>query len=149
MNIHSHLINLARFFLGELAIRVARIDDSEHGSVEAVTAGGVPCTFEFSYRTEGIWSEGIEFSFERGRIAIQLPAPFRPDGAATVILESAGARKTVRTFEGMPWAFQRQAHAFVEDVRKRAEPLAGGRDALGDLRFTEDAWRATLEARVP
>ncbi|MBV8600664.1 MAG: Gfo/Idh/MocA family oxidoreductase [Candidatus Eremiobacteraeota bacterium] len=149
LNVHSHLVNLVRLYVGEPAIRVARIDDPNEGTIEAVTAGGVPCTFEFAYGTEGVWTEGIEFTFERGRISLELPAPFRAGGAATIVLESAGARRAVRTFPGVSWAFERQAQAFADDVRERREPLASGRDSLGDLRFTEAAWRATLEAAVP
>jgi predicted dehydrogenase len=44
------------------------------------------------------------------------------------------------------WGFRRQADAFIDDILFGRLPLAGGADALDDLRLVEQIWRRQLES---
>jgi predicted dehydrogenase len=88
------------------------------------------------------WTEGVEVVFEKGRLLIEFSSPMLQNQPARVQLSRAGDRnETVLPRAPWTWAFRRQAEAFLNDVTTNSNPLASGRDALGDLQLAEAIWR--------
>ena len=138
-NVYIHDVNLIRYFLGD-DIQVAHVRIGRANSRHVIfEAGTVPVYLEMGEQDGTRWREGMELTFEKGDLTINLPEPMDHSRGAEVILRRAGADPVQRTSEG--WAFKRQADAFVEDVLGRRNPLASGRDSLGDLALIEQVWR--------
>jgi predicted dehydrogenase len=144
-NAGSHDLNLLRFFCPDLTLRAA--DRLPNGSVIAMLRWGeVPAMLEVSKTTAGRWLEGMEFLFERGRIAVNIPSPMAADKVAEVVLDDLAANQVGQVVPaGSGWCFARQADAFVDALTGGAPPLTAGSDGLADLVLTEKIWQG-LEA---
>ncbi|MEM7166611.1 MAG: Gfo/Idh/MocA family oxidoreductase [Planctomycetota bacterium] len=151
LNVYCHNLNLLRFLLGDFERVVhadlrpaARAGDAptglvsfDHGSFRSLLEVG-------SLRSEA-WHEVTEVFFERGKVTIHPPPAFLRNVAARVEVLRCDDSDTVETHT-LPasWAFQRQAAAFVEDVRAGATPRASSQDALIDLQWAERIWELEL-----
>jgi predicted dehydrogenase len=108
-----------------------------------------PAILEMAEAASVDWHEGVEVVFERGRLTLHFASPLLRNVPARVELVRADERReTIVPRVPWSWAFRRQAEAFVADVRAGREPLASGRDALGDMRLAEEIWRHHL-AKAP
>lgn len=144
INIHVHIINLARHLLGG-ALNTGWFDfqpaavSAAHGSI-----GGVPCSFEFAARHIDTWFEGIEFFFEKGCLSLRLQPPFDVARSADVIwTDESGADHSLNaTPPDVPqWQFQNQAAAFIQAVSAGNPDAAPAHDHLQDLVAIESMWR--------
>jgi predicted dehydrogenase len=134
-------LNLIRFFM-QKRIDVCHAQFVGTQCAAAIClAGDVPVTFEFAFRETGNWSEGVEFTFSKGVLTVNLPAPFAQNEIARVLLHLE--RKPVKLLKPRRrlWAFDVQAEAFVNDVKYRLPSIADGRDSADDLRIAEDIWK--------
>src|SRR5262249_21177057 len=103
LNVYSHIINLARFLLGPVAMmKESRILAFPRAEL-TLDFGGLPCAFSFDSQTSGPWREGIEICFERGGLMLTLPPPFMANREARIELASEG--RVTRLPEGTSWAF--------------------------------------------
>ena len=94
----------------------------------------------------GNWCEGVEIFFQRGRLTIELPPPLLKGTPARVTLQRGGDGNEIETFEvKQGWSFQRQARAFVDDLREDRVPLANGEDAVEDIRLAETIWKCLIK----
>src|SRR5262249_32913100 len=137
----SHIINLARYVLGASPALVESQVAMDGGGTFSLDFDGVPCAFELAQASAGPWQEGIEISFERGVVRIELRPPFAED-QARVFVESDGHRAELP--RDSSWAFRRQAEAFVADIAGRSRPLASGEDSLIDIALAEAIWKARV-----
>jgi predicted dehydrogenase len=143
LNVFSHIINLTRHLLGgSPALIESNIAMNGTGTF-SFDFGGVPCGFELANETAGPWREGIEISFERGVVTVELPPPFAEEEARVWIDE--GGRRTELPRE-KSWAFRRQAQAFVSDIIGHTRPLASGEDSVIDVALAEAVWKRSLDA---
>lgn len=151
LNVYVHIVNLLRFVVGEtpsvsfanLAHRRGQIIALEFGEFAAILELG-------NLETHGDWNEGIEIFFERGKLTLRLPQPLLRGATATVQVYHSDESRGATNYTTQPsWAFRRQAEAFVQDVMRRQEPVASGRDSLRDIELIEAIHSSTLERRAP
>lgn len=142
LNVFSHDLNLLRYLLGGTPEPRAVDFRRRNGRVALFDHQGVPVVLSFGEQQGTDWCEGIEASFERGRLRLDLPSPLAREETAHVSLTRGRATTTLDT--GWSWAFRRQADAFVDDCRFGRTPLASGADSIEDLRLAEHLWRIAL-----
>ena len=143
LNVHVHAVNWLRFLLGPLAVADA-IRDANGGYRIALTAAHVPVQLTCRDNGDGEWSEGVSIRFERGTLTMELPAPFRDGGTATISFHADDPAMAARLApHAVPpsWSFRRQAAAFISTIRTGALPIASGADAAADCAVAEAIWR--------
>ncbi|KZN47192.1 Gfo/Idh/MocA family protein [Pseudoalteromonas luteoviolacea] len=143
VNVHSHLLNFIRYFVGEkpsveyfntvspLAhICVMRVQDQlimlETGEVE-----------------QKHWQEKCTFIFERGQLVVTLPPALLRNVPATIELQQSGeiSQSTQLQVE-WSWAFKSQAATFIESVqKKKTDNVISAKEALVDIELAEDIWK--------
>lgn len=141
LNVFSHTINLARYMLGASPALVDSKVEMDGTGAFSLDFGGIPCAFELANDISGPWREGIEVTFERGAVTIELPPPFAEE-EARVFVDEDGRRSALPRDKS--WAFRRQAEAFVADITDVACPLASGEDSLTDIALAEAIWKARI-----
>jgi predicted dehydrogenase len=140
LNVHVHILNLARFMLGALAITSAtRRPDGVFDIGLKVRDSGVPIKISCSERRNGEWLEGLSFVFSGGTLTLRLPAPFR-DGESAMVEVSRENSAVERIAAPAGWAFRQQAQSFVATLAG-APAMASGEDAVEDLVLAEETWR--------
>lgn len=149
MNAASHDINLLHYFF-PAGLRLAHAASPAPGALTATFEhGAVPVIFELAKSASGVWLQGAEFVFEKGRLLLELPSPMAKDRVARVVIdENAGSPGRREPEVVAEWSFRCQARAFVGDLLERREPLASGAGALGDLRLIEAVWRRICNLEV-
>jgi len=145
LNVFIHDLNILRYLMNsEPEVRAVDLT-RRNGRLVTFDFGEFPAVLEMAEIASHDWQEGVEIIFERGRLTLQFQSPMLRNVPARVELTRAGEhRESVVLPLPKSWAFRRQAEAFVADVAARREPLASGRDAVGDLRLTEAIWRQHL-----
>ncbi len=146
MNVYSHDINLMRYLLGATPSVVHLDYRAGAGGVALFDFGTFPAVLEFGMFEHQGWREGVEIFFQRGRLTIELPPPLLKDTPARVMLHHGGDRNEIETLETKQgWSFQRQAQAFIDDLRDDRVPLASGGDAVEDIRLAETLWKGLVK----
>lgn len=145
LNVFLHDLNIIRYLAGTEP-QVRAVDFSRrNGRLVMLDFKEFPGILEMAEVASHDWQEGVEILFEKGRLTLQFPSPLLRNTPGRVELTRAGKNIEALTPRApWSWAFKRQAEAFVADVASGNEPLAGGRDALGDLRLAEAIWRRHL-----
>jgi predicted dehydrogenase len=143
LNVFSHIINLTRHLLGASPALVESSVAMNGSGTFSLDFGGIRCSFELANETAGPWREGIQLSFERGVVTIELPPPFA-EREARVWIDEGGRRSELPREKS--WAFRRQASAFVFDIVGHTRPLASGEDSVTDLALAEAIWKRSLDA---
>jgi predicted dehydrogenase len=145
VNISCHSFNLLRYFQpGAYRVEHAGMKN-RCGQIVVLTDGSRQAVLEFGDFAFNGWDESIEFYFNRGRLRIEYPTPMTRNVAARVELYKGGKEPTVICPQSPPrWSFALQAQAFVESILDGAPNIAGGEDALEDMRLVEDSWRKAL-----
>ena len=136
VNFYIHHVNLMRYLFNEdYEVRYA----DPAGIVMAVTsASGVPGILEMApYQTTTDWNETAQAYFERGYVAIELPAPLAHNraGKVTVFKDPGQGVPATTTVPTMPWrhAMRSQADSFVRLCKGEATHLCTAEDALSDI----------------
>jgi len=145
LNVFIHDLNIVRFLAGTEP-RVSAVDlRRRNGRLVMLDFDGFAAVLEMAEIASTDWQEGVEVLFERGRLSLQFASPMLRNVPARVELTRGADRPEVFVPRApWSWAFRRQAEAFVADVRAGREPLASGRDSLGDLRLAEAIWSRHL-----
>jgi predicted dehydrogenase len=145
LNVFCHSLNLLRFFF-DATPELRWVDfAARNGRVAVFRIKEAPVVLEMAEIEDPGWREGVEIRFERGCLAIDLPAPLS-GLPARVRLERADVPHRDDPEIVPSWAFRRQAEAFVRDVREGRTPLASGADAIEDLRLAEAMWQRHVKA---
>lgn len=150
INAASHDVNLIRYFFGD-ALDLRYADAPCDGALSAhFHCGGTPVTFECVASETGVWQQGAEFVFEKGRIALSIPSPMDTESVARVVIDDnaqgkadAYTRKTLET--PVEWCFKSQARAFIDHLTMGREILTSGEDCLRDMVMIENIWRKIVE----
>jgi len=143
LNVFSHIINLTRHLLGASPALIESNVAMNGTGTFSLDFGGVRCGFQLANETAGPWREGIQISFERGVVTIELSPPFAEE-EARVWIDEGGRRSELPRDNS--WAFRRQAEAFVSDIIGHTRPLASGEDSVIDLALAEAVWKRGLDA---
>ncbi len=145
LNVYCHTVNLLRYLMGRTpSVDYAQFERAD-GRVAVLDFGEWRAVLEAGRFTSRGWDESLEIYFAHGRLRVVLPPAMLRNVPATVELYQGGSIQQVQAPQcGWSWAFRRQAEAFVRDVQEGREPLAGGQDALDDMRLIDDLWRAAL-----
>jgi predicted dehydrogenase len=144
LNVFIHDLNILRYLVGATPT-VSAVDlRRPNGRLAMLDFGAFPGILEMAEIPSRDWQEGVEIRFERGTLTVAFNAPLASDRPARVVLTRVDAAEPEVFVPPPSWSFRRQAEAFVADVASGAEPLAGGRDALEDLRLAEAIWRCAL-----
>jgi len=140
LNVFVHDLNILRY-LTNCEPQVRAVDLTRpNGRVVTFDLGECFAILEMAEIAFTDWQEGVEILFEKGRLTLEFPSPMLRDVPARVRLTRAGERQDTLVPLPPSWAFRRQAEAFVSDITARREPLASGRDSVGDLRLAEAIW---------
>jgi predicted dehydrogenase len=146
MNAASHDLNLMHFFFPQGLTVIDGTAQSGEAVIGTLTADDVPVALEIVKSGPGLWLEGIEFLFEKGRLAIQIPSPMATDRCAQVTLQENEMAPREIVIEGNAgWSFERQAHGFIDILTGDARPLTSGEDGLRDIQLCESLWRKISE----
>jgi predicted dehydrogenase len=145
LNVFLHDLNMLRFLAGSEP-EVRAVDFAKkNGRLVMLDFKEFPAILEMAEIASHDWQEGVEILFEKGRLTLQFPSPMLRNTPARLELARAGATsETVQPRAPWSWAFRRQAEAFVADIAAGREPLASGRDGVGDLRLAEAIWSKHL-----
>lgn len=142
LNVYSHDLNILRYLFGATPTVVGVDFLRPRGKSALLAFDDVTAILECAESSGTRWSEGVDVIFERGRLSLAFPPPLLRNVSAAVSVHRAGADGPVSQVEQeWSWAFQRQAAAFVADIRAGRQPLASGADAVEDLRLAEALWR--------
>lgn len=146
VNSASHDLNLMHFFFPQgLTVLDARAQSGE-AVVGILSAGTVSVALEIVKSAPGLWLEGIEFLFEKGRLAVSIPSPMATDRCAEVTLQENKSSPRAVAIESVPgWSFERQAQGFVDALTKGNPPLTSGEEGLRDMELCESLWRKISE----
>tara|TARA_B100000029_G_scaffold429221_1_gene439501 strand:- start:169 stop:1233 length:1065 start_codon:yes stop_codon:yes gene_type:complete len=146
INAASHDINLAHYFFGNnLTLRHAELAPSE-GLTAFLVYKNTPVLFEWISAETGVWSQGIEFVFERGQVTLELPSPMDTSGITRIMIDDNAQSNTdgyTRTTPAVPmeWCFKSQARAFIDDLTGEGYSLTSGKDCLKDMVLIENIWK--------
>lgn len=144
-NVASHDVNLLRYFFPDDVEVVAGHCAAEASVVAVLRCGQATIVLEIAKSTAGLWLEGIELLFERGRISVVIPSPMACEGVSEVVLDDQRLGIAGRRIEtGRGWSFARQAAGFIDALVGGASPLTTGADGLADLKLTEEIWRRVM-----
>jgi predicted dehydrogenase len=148
VNAASHDLNLVTVFFEQDVEVLSAFSPSSNAVLATLAAGGVPIEFAITRSAIGVWREGIEFLFENGRLSIAIPSPMAVDQCARVVLEEnvEHAKRTV-VETGSGWAFERQAHGFIDALSGLRRPMTTGKDGLRDLQLCEQIWQRISGSR--
>ncbi len=141
LNAGSHDVNLLRFFFpDDIELLDARY--AEGSLTAAMRAGGCLVGLDVVKAAPGVWLEGAEFVFEKGRIALAIPSPMAVEGVTQVSVDDAG-RGAIGEVQpcGAGWSFAHQARGFVDALSGGARPLTDGAAGLADMQVMEQIWR--------
>ncbi|MBN2309033.1 MAG: Gfo/Idh/MocA family oxidoreductase [Candidatus Hydrogenedentes bacterium] len=142
VNYYIHQVNLMRHLLGEpYSVSYA---DPARVLLAVHSASGVPGVIEMSpYQTTIAWQEQALIAFERGYLALELPAPLasnRP-GSVTLYRDPGNGATPESITPELPWihAMRQQAINFIRAVRgAEGDALCQAPEALDDLRVARD-----------
>ena len=141
-NVFIHDVNLLRYLLGdEVRVRYADLRDRD-ARIAHLDFADFPAVLEMAELPIEEWREGVEVTFERGTLRLDLNAPLDPTPARVTLAYADGRREILTPPDG--WAFRRQAEAFVAEIASGAAALASGEDSVADLHLIEDIWRRHL-----
>jgi len=140
LNVFVHDLNIMRYVAG-MTPKIQNVDfRRKNGRLVNFDFGDFPGILEMAEVPFRSWQEGIEIVFEKGRMTLEFPSPLLPDTPARVCVENNEAPVPAMHDPAPSWSFQRQAAAFIEDVRNRHRPLTSGVDSLEDLKLAEAIW---------
>ncbi len=145
-NAGSHDVNLLRYFFPQ-EIELLDAKCGEGSLVATMRASSCLVSLEVVKAVAGIWLEGAEFVFERGRVTLTVPSPMAVDGVTEVRLDDAD-----RGISGEPqpsatgWSFAHQARGFIDALTGTAKPLTDGTAGLADMVLIERIWRKAAAA---
>jgi predicted dehydrogenase len=147
VNYYIHQVNALRLFFGEPYV-VTHAEPSG-ALLVAQSETGACGTIEMTpYATSAGWDESIFVGFEKGYVAMDLPAPLASQRAGRLRIRqrNADGRESV-TEPVLPpvAAMRRQAENFIAAVRGERPATCGPEEALADLRIARDYIRLRAE----
>ena len=145
LNVASHDINLMHYFFQD-KLHLDKVSLSLNGSISAsFKHENSLISFEFSNSNSGVWMEGIEFIYEKGRLVIDIPCPMNIRGVSEVILHENIKSTKFRIIETQQkWMFDNQAKGFINAILGKEKVLTSGDDGLRDIKCIENIWKRGL-----
>ncbi len=145
LHVHSHDVNLLRFFMGD-DWQVVHADFRHHNRLVHVRFGDVLASFETtSNASVHGFEEGIKFYFEGGWLEVLLPPPLEMQGQAAVRAYIDADKTELRLLGEWDWAFRRQAEHFIQCIRGETQCRSDAADSAGDLRLVEAIFKRAVE----
>ncbi len=152
IHVHSHNINLLRYFLGD-DYDVLHADFRHKTKVALMDyrppeLGQALVTFEVGAGISAhAFEEGMKIYFQRGWMEIIPPPPLLMQGGARVtIYRDSEVMELTQPLPEWDWSFRRQAQHFIDCVREGRQPRSSGADSVGDLAMAEAIFRCAVDA---
>lgn len=143
LNAASHNVNLIHYLCeGEVSVSSATCAGEE--AVAAVLdVSGVPILLEVAKSEIGVWREGAEFLFEKGRLDLEIPSPMDVDSVGRVAIEDRSRPDQSEVLEtGKGWSFALQARGFIDALEGTEAPRTTGEEGFRDMLLNDRIWRA-------
>ncbi len=149
-HVHSHNVNLLRYFLGD-DYEVVHADFRHKSKVtllryDSVVGEGLVTIEVATGISAHAFEEGMKIYFSRGWIEIIPPPPLLMQGGAKVtIYRDNELMQLEQPLPEWDWSFRRQAQHFIDCIRTGTQPRSSGADGVGDLRMVEAIFRKAVE----
>ena len=142
MNAASHDVNLLRYFFPDAVEVQSATAPTDDALLATLLCDGVPVQLDIAKSAAGLWLEGAEFVFEKGRLLLEIPSPMARDRVAAVRIDSSETAVPAGPRTGEDgWCFARQANAFVDSLVQRRPSLTPAKDIQADMVLIEKIWR--------
>ncbi len=143
LNVHSHLLNLIRYFIGATP-KVEYFNYCNRlAHITVLRAGDVLINLETAEIQQREWQESCTFLFEFGQLIIELPPALLRNVPAKIIVDRTQQtdEKTLYLCD-WSWAFRRQAEYFIGLVTGAVtDNILAGTEALTDIELAESIWQ--------
>lgn len=143
LNVHSHLLNLIRYFVGETPEIEYFNYRNRLAHIAVLRAGDVLINLETAEIQQREWQESCTFLFEFGQLIIELPPALLRNVPAKITVDQTGqtGEKTVHLCD-WSWAFRRQAEYFIGLLSCTVTGnILAGTEALTDIELAEAIWQ--------
>ncbi|QTH71039.1 Gfo/Idh/MocA family protein [Pseudoalteromonas xiamenensis] len=143
LNVHSHILNLIRFFLNATPSVEYFNYLNPLAHVAILSIDNVLINLETGEVQQRDWQESCTFVFERGQLILELPPALLRNVPARVTLIDNLQNAEKRIFQpDWSWAFKRQADYFVRLLcNQNSNNIISGEEALIDIQLAESIWK--------
>ncbi|WP_125563877.1 Gfo/Idh/MocA family protein [Pseudoalteromonas rubra] len=143
VNVHSHLLNLLRYFLNcDMDVEYFNFLSAK-AHVCVMRTDRQLVTLHTGEVDQKDWQEQCTFVFEHGQLQVSLPPALLRNVPAQVELQRNGEIAEKTQYQApWSWAFKTQAQAFLEALRQQnlSSPIAAS-EALSDIQLAEEIWQ--------
>lgn len=145
-HVHSHNVNLLRYFLGD-NYEVVYADFRHKTKIVHLAYGQALVTIETGAGISAYaFEEGMRMYFQKGWIEIIPPPPLQMQSCAAVTMYRGEDVMSFKQPLGeYDWSFRRQAQHFVDCIREQRQPRTNGQDSVGDMALIEAIFRKAIE----
>ncbi|MBQ4836985.1 Gfo/Idh/MocA family protein [Pseudoalteromonas luteoviolacea] len=143
VNVHSHLLNFIRHFLGTKPSVEYFNTLSPLAHVCVMRANEQLVVLETGEVEQKDWQERCTFIFEQGQLIVTLPPALLRNVPATIELQKNAEVSQRTQFQvEWSWAFKNQAATFIDSVQNgNINNLICAKEALVDIELAEDIWK--------
>jgi predicted dehydrogenase len=141
LNLGSHDINLINYFFdNKLVFHKAYMINDLHIRSNFLYKKSL-VTFDLVNTELGIWEEGGEFIFEKGRITFKIPSPMNKNKITHVQIQLNSDLKVIKYNLKGDWSFKAQAKFLISAVTDGKDSLCMAEDCLKDMELIEQIWQ--------
>ena len=141
LNLGSHDINLMNYFFdNRLFVHKAYMVNDLHISSTFLYKNSL-VTFDLVNTELGIWEEGGEFIFEKGRIIFKIPSPMNKNKITQVQIQLNSDLKVIKYNLRGDWCFKAQANFLISSIIHGKDSLCMLQDCLKDMELIEKIWQ--------
>lgn len=143
LNVHSHLLNLLRYFINELMHVEYFNYISELAHTCILKTDEQLITLQTGEVEQRDWQETCTFIFESGQLELQLPpALLRNVPAKVTLIQGGNNAKKIEYLTDWSWSFKNQAVAFIDAVNtNKLDNSISAQQALMDIKLAEEIWK--------
>ncbi|TMO44826.1 gfo/Idh/MocA family oxidoreductase [Pseudoalteromonas sp. S4389] len=143
VNVHSHLLNFLRHFMGCKPTVEYFNTLSPLAHVCVMRVNDTLITLETGEVEQKNWQEKCTFIFEKGQLIVTLPPALLRNVPATIELQqNAEISQSTLIQVDWSWAFKNQAYTFIDNVlNSQVNSLISAKEALVDIELAEDIWK--------
>ncbi|MFT2111665.1 Gfo/Idh/MocA family protein [Marinomonas sp. 2405UD68-3] len=143
LNVHSHLLNLIRYFIDK-QLHVEYFNYiSELAHVCVLRTDEQLITLQTGDVNQRNWQEICVFIFESGQLKVQLPpALLRNVPARITLIQGNNNDEKTEYLINWSWSFKHQAISFINTVTENEfNSSISARQALVDIKLVEEIWK--------
>ena len=140
LNVHSHTINLIRYFVGEIKFYHKVLSSMGEGLVLLKSLNNkVKIVINNQSSNSGKWIENIYLNFKNGKVLIKMPAPLIKNKSAQIFFQNYNDNKKYKSKVKNGWSFKNQAKSFVDYLisNKIKNSQCNAKNSLADIKIVE------------